>query len=322
MPIAEWEASVRSAMAVVPGRAGRLVYEREDATRPPDLWTLDVVTGETRQLTQFHPRLVGKAMGRPRLIEWTSARGERIKGALLLPPHYEPGKRYPLLVQIYGGIQPSQSINRFGMESVGSQMNAQLFGAHGYAVLQPDIPLHDFTPLKDYSSAVLPAVDKVIELGIADPEKLAVTGQSFGGYGTLALLVQTTRFKAAIATNSAPSNFFAAYPSTDMDWTNYYEHGQSRMGGTPWQQPIRYMENSPFFFFDRVTTPLLIQRGDKDAISADSGAVFNSLKRLKKDVVMLEYAQEGHALQRSQHIVDYWKRVYEFLDRYIDPTPR
>src|SRR5690606_35833280 len=142
--------------------------------------------------------------------------------------------------------------------------------------------------------------------GIADPDKLAVAGQSFGGYGVLALLVQTTRFKAAIATNSAPSNLFAAYPSSDMDWMNYYEHDQSRMGGTPWEQHQRYLENSPFFLFDKITTPLLIQRGDQDPVSLDSRAVFNSLKRLGKDVVFLEYGHEGHGLQRPQHIVDYW----------------
>ena len=261
-------------------------------------------------------------MGTSRLIHWNSARGEPLKGALLLPPNYEPGKRYPLMVQVYGGSYGSHSVNRFGLISALPQFNAQLHAAHGYAVLYPDIPLHEFTPLKDYASAVLPAVDKAIELGIADPEKLAVSGQSFGGYGTLALLVQTTRFKAAIATNSAPGNLFAAYPRPGGYWMQYYEIGQSRMGGTPWEQHQRYLENSPFFSFHKIKTPLLIQRGDGDPISEESGSVFNSLKRLGQEVLFLEYAQEGHVLQRPQHILDFWKRQYEFLDRYIDPTPR
>lgn len=319
--VVEFDATIRGPVVAVDGRR-ELLYTREDAARPQDVWALNVGTGESRQVTQLYPRLAGKAMGSARLIRWASTRGEALRGALLLPANYQPGRRYPLIVQIYGGSYGSQYVNRFGLFLASAQLNAQLFAAHGYAVLYPDIPLHEFTPLKDYASAVLPGVDKVIELGIADPEKLAVTGQSFGGYGTLALLVQTTRFKAAIATNSAPSNFFAAYPSSDMNWMNYYEHGQSRMGGTPWEQHQRYLENSPFFQFDKITTPLLIQRGDQDPISLDSRSVFNSLKRLGKDVVFLEYAHEGHALQQPQHIVDYWRRVYEFLDRYIDPTPR
>ncbi len=319
-PLVELDATIHRPVVAVEARR-QLLFTREDAARPQDLWSLSVDTRKSVQLTQLHPRLSGKAMGHSRLIRWTSQLGEPLRGALLLPANYQPGRRYPLIVQVYGGNYGSQYVNRFGVFATSAQFNSQLFAAHGYAVLYPDIPLHDFTPLKDYASAVLPGIDKVIELGIADPAKLALTGQSFGGYGTLALLTQTTRFKAGIATNSAPSNLFAAYPSPDVDWMNYYEHDQSRMGGTPWEQHQRYLDNSPFFFFDKITTPLLIQRGDQDPVSLDSRAVFNSLKRLGKEVVFLEYGREGHALQRPRHIIDYWNRVYEFLDRYIEVDP-
>ena len=94
------------------------------------------------------------------------------------------------------------------------------------------------------------------------------------------------------------------------------------MGGTPWEQYERYLQNSPFFFFDKIKTPLLIQRGDADPISEDSFAVYSSLKRLGQDVLFLEYEGEGHVLQQPQNVLDFWNRQYEFLDRYIDPTPR
>ncbi len=319
--IAAFDASVRG--AVVAGPKGReLFFVREDASRPQDYWALDAATGRARQVTHLQRNLQSKQMGMSRLVHWTSQKGEALRGALLLPPNYQPGKRYPLMVQVYGGEYGSDKLNRFGLSSDLVQFNSQLYAAHGYAVLHPDIPLHEFTPLSDYASAVLPAIDRVIELGVADPDKIAVSGQSFGGYGTLALLVQSSRFKAAVATNSAPSNMFAAYPLLRGYWMHYYEEGQSRMGGTPWEQYERYLQNSPFFFFDKIKTPLLIQRGDADPISEDSFAVYSSLKRLGQDVLFLEYEGEGHVLQQPQNVLDFWNRQYEFLDRYIDPTPR
>src|SRR5437762_12672126 len=137
-------------------------------------------------------------MGTARLIEWRSLDGENLQGALLLPAGYEEGKRYPLIVYVYGGATLSDHINHFGVDD-GGPFNMQLFATRGYAVLLPDAPQRLSTPMVDIAKTVLPGVDKVIELGIADPERLGVWGHSYGAYSTLSLIVQTKRFKAALA---------------------------------------------------------------------------------------------------------------------------
>src|SRR6266536_4930004 len=114
----------------------------------------------------------------------------------------------------------------------------------------------------------MPGVDKIVELGIADPDRLGVMGHSYGGYSTLALIVQTTRFKAAID-YAGYANIMSQYGSMLNDGSRHFgiawnEEGRGSMGGSPWQYRDRYIENSPVFFLDRVQTPLLIIQGTAD----------------------------------------------------------
>jgi dipeptidyl aminopeptidase/acylaminoacyl peptidase len=139
----------------------------------------------------------------------------------------------------------------------------------------------------------------VIELGIADPDRLAVMGQSYGSYSVLALLVQTTRFKAAVITAVVESDILAGYlymNNDGTDGTGYYEEGQGGMGGTPWQYPNRYYDNSPVYQFEKVETPLLMEHGTMDSLPLwwpDS--TFVALRRLGKKVQYANYAGEGLA---------------------------
>jgi dipeptidyl aminopeptidase/acylaminoacyl peptidase len=245
--------------------------------------------------------------------------GEHLQGTLLLPPHATPGVPLPLVVWVYGGSMGSDSRNRYGF-GWGPTFNMQTLATRGYAVLYPDIPIHSGTPVQDLSSAVMPAVNKLIELRIADPERLAVMGQSFGGYNTLSLITHTTRFKAAVITGSGAAELFEGYSRFHSGTAvniGYYEQGQGSMGGTPWELTTRYFENSPFFYLDRVTTPLLIARGTEDAISSGSGAVFTSLQRLHKPVELIEYEHEDHVVQRPANVIDLWERRIEWLGRYL-----
>jgi len=302
-------------------RGSSLVFTSESAMRPPDLWTLDVSNGKTRQLSRLNPQYEQASMGGVRIIDWLSLRGEHLRGALLLPGDYREGKRYPMVVWVYGGDMGSDKANRFAF-GWGGTFNPQMWASRGYVVLYPDIPLHPGTPVDDLVSAVIPGVNKVVELGVADPQRLAVMGQSFGGYNTIALLTRTTMFKAAVATSAASTDLFIAY--TDFfngaaAWEGYYEEGQGGMQGPPWEFKTRYYDNSPFFFLDRVTTPLMIERGKADLISVQSGNVFNALRRLGKDVELLEYDHEEHVVQQPVNVIDFWNRRIEWLQRYLKP---
>jgi dipeptidyl aminopeptidase/acylaminoacyl peptidase len=188
-------------------------------------------------------------------------------------------------------------------------------------VLAPDIPVNVGSPMQDLLKGVMPAIDKVIELGIADPDRLGVTGQSNGGYSTLSLIVQTNRFKAAVmnAGFGDLTGFYGAMrPDGGGSWHPWLEQLGGAMGVPPWENPQRYIQNSPIYYLDRITRPLVIQAGGDDAsIVPFSDQVFVALKRLNKKVVYLRYGSEGHLLELSPNKIDYWTRVFKFWDEHL-----
>src|SRR5262249_35117530 len=156
---------------------------------------------------------------------------------------YAEGERYPLIVWVYGGVFLSNQFDHFGLGSEGP-FNMQILATRGYAVLMPDAPQNMGTPMVDLAKAVLPGVDKVIEMGVADPERLGVMGHSYGSYSTLSLIVQTKRFKAALAADGS-GDLISAYGQMDAQGgalqTSILEAGQGLMGGPPWEFPQRYI---------------------------------------------------------------------------------
>ncbi|MBL8267711.1 prolyl oligopeptidase family serine peptidase [Steroidobacter sp.] len=317
--IAEYDAHLQHHLQGSISGPKQFAYFKEDAGHAPEIHLLDLKTGQSKQLSRLHAELASYAMGKTRLIEWQSLKGEALQGSLLLPADATPGKRLPLVVWVYGGKYGSNDLNRFAF-GWGPTFNMQMFATRGYAVLYPDVPMHKGAPATDIFDAVIPGVNKAVELGFADPERLAVMGQSFGGYSTLALISRTQRFKAAVITGSGASNLFEGYSrfQNSLDsGIGYYERGQGAMYATPWEEPLRYLQNSPSFFFDQVQTALLIARGTEDPIAADSGAVFASLKRLGKMVELRDYEGEGHVLQRPDNVADLWQRRIEWIGRYL-----
>jgi dipeptidyl aminopeptidase/acylaminoacyl peptidase len=302
---------------------GPAAYLAEDATHYPDLWLTDSNFTHTRRLTATNPEIDKYQLGKGRLIEWLSPDGESLKGALLLPADYEQGRRYPLLVWVYGGNKLSDHFDRFGL-GYASPFNMQLFATHGYAVLLPDAPQSVGTPMLDVAKSVLPGINRAIELGIADPDRLGIFGHSNGGYSTAALIVQTQRFKAAIDI-AGTANLLGLYTEMAKDGTAFgtaiVEHGQDALGGTLWELRDRYIENSPIFYLDRVSTPLLIVHGAEDTgVSSFLGdQLFIALQRLGKRVEYAKYQGEGHspADWSYPNQLDLCKRMIAWFDSYL-----
>ena len=300
-----------------------VVYLTQDSHHDEEIWVTNGDFNNPKQLTHINPQLDHYTFGSSRMVEWRSADGETLRGALLLPSNYKEGGRYPLIVHLYGGASLSDRLNQFGLEGRGVS-NLQLFATRGYAVLLPDTELRVGTPMQDLAKCVLPGIDKVIELGIADPNRIGVMGHSYGGYSTLALIVQTTRFKAAVM-RSGLGNLVNAYGFLDKDGssvkTTWAEELQGRMGGTPWQFRDRYIENSPVFYLDRVSTPLLITHGTADTTVVPSLAdeVFVGLRRLGKEVVYAKYEGENHSELTWGYAnqVDISKRMIAWFDRHL-----
>jgi dipeptidyl aminopeptidase/acylaminoacyl peptidase len=264
--------------------------------------------------------------GQTRVIDYRSIDGEQLRGALILPTDYQKGERYPLIVYLYGGLSLSNRVNQFGLAGQGVN-NMQLFGTRGYAVLTPDTPLKVGTPMQDLLKTVMPAIDKVVEMGIADSNRIGVMGHSYGGYSTLALIVQTTRFRAAVS-SAGPANLINSYGQMDKDGVSFgigwAEASQGRMGGPPWQFRDRYIENSPIFYLDRVQTPLLIIQGEADSTvpASLSDEVFVGLRRMGKEVVYAKYIGEDHSplYWGDANMSDYCQRVIDWFNQHLSAT--
>jgi dipeptidyl aminopeptidase/acylaminoacyl peptidase len=305
-----------------------LLYLSQDTQHGGDLWLSDADFQEPKQLTHINAPLENYVMGEGRVISWRDLDGQLLHGALLLPSGYQEGRSYPLIVKVYGGSTLSNSVNRFGMQRDLAE-NLQLFATRGYAVLLPDAPLHLGTPMIDLMKTVLPGVDKVIEMGIADPGRLGIMGHSYGGYSTLCLISETPRFKAAMMSGGF-GNLISIYGQMASDGSTYglpvLEKGQGLMGGSPWEYRDRYLENSPTFHLDEVKTPLLIVHGAADgevggAAPFLADEVFVGLRRLGKVVEYAKYRQEDHwpGDWAYQDQIDYAVRVLAWFDKYLKP---
>ena len=301
---------------------------------------LTVVRGKDRRtLVEINTFLRDIAEGEPRKIEYRSLDGQNLKAWLILPPNYHPGERRPLVTWVYAGNIVGDRPSPLTRVNLDHLLNVQLLAARGYAVLLPSMPLRPLSdgkdnrggdPLLELTEGVLPAVDKVIELGIADPQRLAVMGHSFGGFSTYGLVTQTNRFKAAIAMAgitdliSLYGTFWSMfrYESYAQEITfaqSREETGQDRMGNPPWKDLGRYLRNSPIFYVERVKTPLLIVHGDMDFFPIQQAEeFFTALYRLGKRAQFIRYWGEGHLLDSPANIRDMWMQTYAWLDEFCD----
>ncbi len=305
------------------GCGEKIVYRVQNATQPEEIWMLNTDTGKRQQVSDLNPHLHDLHFGDVRFIESKTAEGQLLRGVLMLPTNYEEGKRYPLVTWVYGGSNLSGYAYRFGLTS---QINFQLLAARGYAVLGVDTPLKSHDPMTELSGLVLSAVDNVIEMGIADENRLGIIGYSYGGYSTVGLITQTNRFKAAVS-GGGIYNLISHYGILSKQGSSYgigwSEGGQGRMRGSLWEQRQRYIDNSPIFHLDKIETPVLIYCGEDKSDGwdyAQSGELFSGLRRLKKKATFVWYRGEGHSsiTWRPEHRADCWERIIGWFEKHLN----
>ncbi len=276
----------------------------------PDFKTVQRISDGQKQLDPYH-------WGKAELVSFRSTDGTPLKATLYKPDHFDPSRKYPLIVYIYERL--TQGLHNFTPPAPGHSINVSYYVSNGYLVLQPDIAYRVGYPGSSALQCVLPAIDAVVAQGGVDENNIGIQGHSWGGYQIAYMLGQTKRFKAASA--GAPvSNMFSAYngirwgPGLPRQFQ--YERTQSRIGGTPWQYPLRYLENSPIFQADKVTTPLLMLHNDADdAVPWYQGIeYFLALRRLEKEVYFFSYNGEPHGIRRRINQKDYARRLQEFFD--------
>jgi dipeptidyl aminopeptidase/acylaminoacyl peptidase len=302
-------------------RDGRIAYLSEDAQHPTDVWLASPDLAMTRRITHVAPEMESVRFGSTQLIDFKTTSGAARRGALLLPSDYEPGKRYPLVVYPYPADERSEDVNVFGLRGPGTD-NMQLLATRGFAVLAPDVwPFDTKDEMRELASIIMPGIDRVIELGIADSTRLGIIGHSWGGYTVMALIAQTPRFGAAVMRGG----FGDPATSTATLQMSGYAYGimhEEVMFGAPlWEQPELYRKNSPLYLLDRVRTPLLIIHGEAETTSpiflADQ--VFAGLQRLGREVEFARYANENHteALWASANRRDYLSRVIGWFESHL-----
>ena len=302
----------------------RILFTREDFQEFPDLWVAPLSLRKPVKLTEENPQIKDFAWGEPQLVSWSSADGIPLQGVLIKPGNYEPGKRYPVLVYYYRFF--SQRMYEFNQMAVNHRPNFPFYSSNGYAVFLPDIRFEVGLPGPSAVKCLVPGVQKLIDMGIADPNGIGLHGHSWSGYQTAFVITQTHIFKAAVA--GAPvANMTSAYSGirlgSGLARQFQYEKTQSRIGGSMWDRLDLYIENSPVFFADRIRTPLLIQFGDIDeAVPWQQGLeLYLAMRRLGKDVILLQYRDEPHHLKKYPNKLDYTLKMKAYFDHHLKGEP-
>lgn len=306
----------------------KAVYLHDDARGQRVL--LASSTGPARELLRINEHLVGIDWARRvSLPRRDPVADSELEDCMLLPPGHSKNERAPVIVVFYPNAEGKRLCAMVNKEGV-SFLNWELAAARGYAVLfastRTSTPEQRGSTMTELHDQLLRAVENAVVHGYVDSERWAIAGHSYGGYATASVLTQTGRFKAAIAL-SGLYNLTSAYGVSDLYsrvFLRQYsptgggvwaEGTQGRMGGAPWEDPQRYIDNSPLFHAGKIQTPTMIVVGNDDPeINDQSEEMFNALARQGKDVQFVRYWGEGHGLISPANIRDLWTRMIDFLD--------
>jgi len=302
-----------------------LLFTKQTFEMFPDLWVGDPAFSEVRKVSDANPQQADYLWGTAELVHWLSADGIPLQGILYKPEGFDPAKKYPMMVYFYERM--SDGLHRYVIPAAGSSsINRSFYVSRGYLLFVPDIPYRIGYPGESAVDAVVPGVLAIVAKGFVDREHIGVQGHSWGGYQISYMVTRTDIFAAAEA--GAPvSDMISAYGGirwgTGMSRMFQYEKTQSRIGGSLWEVPLRYIENSAIFTADKIRTPLLMLHNDKDtAVPWYQGIeLFVALRRLHKPVWMLSYNGEPHGLRKPQNRKDWAIRMQQFFDHYLMGAP-
>ena len=276
--------------------------------------------GERRQSAKGQPAVGHVGSG----ASIKNADGVPLTGALYKPENFDPTKKYPMMVYIYERL--TQNVNRFvdprpaTISTSATTSATAIWSSRRTSSTPPAIPGQ--SALK----CVLPGVQAVVDKGFVNEDAIGIQGHSWGGYQIAYMVTQTNRFRA-VAAGAPVANMISAYDGirwgTGMPRQFQYERTQSRIGGSLWQYPTRFIENSPIFWADRVQTPVMLLHNDgDDAVPWYQGVEFYlALRRLGKEVYLFNYNGEPHGLRKRPNQKDYTIRLQQYFDHYLKGAP-
>ncbi len=324
-----WKARVKLVNLTSGGSHDFIVGQYEDMHTPANIFRFDADFSSRERISHLDPRLDNVQVGTAEVFETTVPLHDgtlaTVKTAVLLPPGAERGDRLPAIVTMYPGGDVTRRAADFGGGSVFTVPNL-VFTSRGYAVVLCDLTLgpneQAGNPIRDMVDVLLPQVYRAAELGYVDLNRLAITGQSYGGYGTGSIITRTNIFRAAVPI-SGIFDLFGTYGRIDVDGGGFFlawsEGGQARMGTHPWADVRRYLDNSPYYNADKISTPVLIVHGTADMAYHDAGKLFSALRRLGKPAQLASYLDQGHVISswKRESAVDAARRMVEFYRRHL-----
>lgn len=288
---------------------------------PVEAYVMQVASMKPVRVSAANVDLPKTGLGETRVIKWKSKDGKEIEGLLTLPVNYDKSKKYPLILNIHGG--PAGAFNETFIGASGLYPIAS-FAARGWAVLRanPRGSTNYGLPFRaanandwgggDYQD-LMSGVDAVIQMGVADPNRLAVMGWSYGGYMTNWVITQTNRFKCAAA-GAGLSNLISMWGTNDIPTTldDYFD-------GTWYEQPDRYIKMSPLAHVGNVTTPELVLHGEADIrVPTSQGyEMYHALKRKGVPAEMVVYPRTPHGPQEPKFVLDIMHRHIDWVAKYI-----
>jgi dipeptidyl aminopeptidase/acylaminoacyl peptidase len=297
----------------------RLTFLGQTPDQPDEVWALS--DGRAMALTDTNPQVRGWKLGTEREIEWKNSRdGHVIHGVIDLPPGYTAGSHYKTIVHVHGGPEEAWTLGWHG-----NWYNyAAMLSSHGYVVLLPDPrgsqgqgPAFAEANYQDWGGQdfqdILDGVDFLVKQGIADLDRMAIGGWSFGGFMTSWAVTHTDRFKAGMV-GAAVTDLYSMATTTDISPS--FE--QSYLGELQASHRL-YEEHSPVQFVTQCHTPVLILHGEADPrVPISQGEEFyNALRFLGRDAEMVRYPREPHIFTEREHQVDSLSRILKWYDSHL-----
>jgi dipeptidyl aminopeptidase/acylaminoacyl peptidase len=305
---------------------GAVAFVASTAAHPGEVFVLEAGGTAPQRLTDSNPWLADAALGEQRVVRYTARDGEfEIEGLLILPVEYAPGTRVPLITMVHGGPESHYSNGWL----TGYNLPGQMAAARGYAVFYPNYRGSTGRGLEFVKSSqgdaggkefddVVDGVDYLIEAGIADADRVGVTGGSYGGYATAWMSTYYSDRFAAGVMSVGISNQISAWGTSDIPEELYLVHAREQLWESNWQ---KYLERSPIYHVDRARTPLLILHGAEDTRvhPGQSLEMYRHMVVRQPDtpVRLILYPGEGHGNIRSASRLDYTLRMIGWFDAYL-----
>jgi dienelactone hydrolase len=305
-------------------KADRLLFTQQTFIDFPDHYLTDTKFSNPKRITDANPQQAEYKWGRRILFEFKNKKGVRLQGTLAIPDGYQQGQKLPMLVNFYE--KNSQNLHRYEAPNYASSPQFAGFVSQGYLVMQPDIYFNTRTSHSDMLECVEAAVQKVIDMGYADPKRVGLHGHSYSGQGSAFISTQSKMFAAVVAGAAASdlvSDFNQIWKTSGTNQHRYDIYGQGRFGTNPYDDLQLYIDQSAVFHVRTMNTALLLLHGTDDG-SVDwlQGVEFyNALRFNKKNVILLSYPGEAHGLRNLENQKDFLMRIQQFYDHYLKEKP-